>query len=93
MLAKLEARLRRVEAEKIALLQEEQRATIALRHEAWIHGEELGEYENRFEAEARKREVTLTKLYARFNTLVRAQIINAEGNLKAQQRKRLPYGA
>ena len=84
MLAKLEARLRRVEAEKIALLQEEQRATIALRNEAWVHGEELGEYESRFEAEARKREVTLTKLYSRFNTLVKAQIINAEGNLKAQ---------
>ena len=45
------------------------------------------------EAEARKREVTLTKLYARLNSKIRAQIYFNEGNLKTLSRKRTPYGA
>ena len=43
------------------------------------------------ESESRKRELTLTKLYSRFNGKVRAQIAYNEGNLKVIQRKRTPY--
>lgn len=43
------------------------------------------------ESESRKRELTLTKLYARLNGKIRAQIAYNEGNLKVIQRKRVPY--
>jgi len=45
------------------------------------------------EAEARKREMHLTKLYARLNSKIRAQVVFNEGNLKTLSRKRTPYGA
>jgi hypothetical protein len=45
-----------------------------------------------YEAEARRRELTLTKLYARLNHTIRSQVTNAEGKLKAISRKRTPYG-
>ena len=43
------------------------------------------------ESESRKRELTLTKLYARLNGKIREQIAYHEGNLKVIQRKRVPY--
>ncbi len=43
------------------------------------------------ESESRKRELTLTKLYARLNGKIRQLIAYNEGNLKVIQRKRTPY--
>src|SRR6056300_643737 len=85
--------MRQVEMEKLRLLQMEQRATTHLSYKAKVHGEELAELEAMLEAEARKREITLTKLYARLNSKIRAQIMFNEGNLKTLSRKRTPYGA
>jgi hypothetical protein len=41
-----------------------------------------------FEAEARRRELVLTKLYARLNNRIRIQVEAAEGSLKTQMRSR-----
>lgn len=41
-----------------------------------------------FEAEARRRELVLTKLYARLNNRIRLQVEGAEGNLKTQMKSR-----
>jgi len=43
------------------------------------------------ESESRKRELTLTKLYARLNGKIKAQVAFNEGNLKVVQRKRIPH--
>ena len=45
------------------------------------------------ESRARKREITLTKLYQRLNGNIRSEILFNEGNLKTLSRKRTPYGA
>lgn len=67
--------------------------TAKLKYSARIHGEELAELENMNETEARKREMTLTKLYARLNQTIKAQISFNEGNLKTLARKRTPFNA
>lgn len=41
-----------------------------------------------YEAESRRRELVLTKLYARLNNRIRLEVENAEGNLKTQMRSR-----
>lgn len=41
-----------------------------------------------YEAESRRRELVLTKLYSRLNNRIRLQVENAEGNLKTQMRSR-----
>ena len=53
----------------------------------------LAEIEAMAESRARKREITLTKLYARLNGNIRTEIEFNEGNLKTIARKRTPYGA
>ena len=53
-----------------------------------MHGFKLDEIEEIFEANARKRELTLTKLYARLNHEIRRQVTAAEGNLRTIGRKR-----
>jgi hypothetical protein len=47
-----------------------------------VIGERLTELEAMHESESRKRELTLTKLYARLNGKIREQIAYHEGNLK-----------
>lgn len=41
-----------------------------------------------FEAEARRRELVITKLYSRLNHRIRLMLEDAEGNLKMQMRSR-----
>lgn len=41
--------------------------TLELKYKSWVHTAYLMELEQRAEAEARKRELLLTKLYARLN--------------------------
>lgn len=59
-----------------------------LRYKANVFGFHLDEIEAIHLAEARKRELLITKLYQRFNNSVANQIRNAEGNLEIVQRKR-----
>ena len=56
-----------------------------------VIGERLAELESMHESESRRRELTLTKLYARLNGKIRQQNAYNEGNLKIIQRKRSPY--
>ena len=81
----------RIEQEKIKLLKKEQRITARLSYRSKVIGQRLTELESMHESESRKRELTLTKLYARLNGAIRAQIAYNEGNLKVIQRKRIPY--
>ena len=55
-------------------------------------GEKLAELEQMQEVESRKRELTITKLYARLNGKIREQVAYNEGVLKVIQRKKTPYG-
>ena len=64
------------------LLLLEQRSTTHLTYESACHGEKLAEIEAMADAKARKRELTLTKLYARLNGNIRTEIVYNEGNLK-----------
>ena len=73
-----------MEAEKIRLLQEELKITSRLKYESRVHGAELEELETIVECGTRDRELTLTKLYARLNTMIKKQISNADGFLKVQ---------
>jgi len=81
----------RIEKEKIKLLKKEQRITARLKYRSKVIGERLAELEQMHESESRKRELTLTKLYARLNGKIRAQVQYNEGNLKVIQRKRIPH--
>ena len=80
-----------MELEKLKLVQKEARATAGLAKQARIHGAQLEELEEMFEAEARRRELVLTKLYARLNNRIRIQVEDAEGNLKTQMRSRTTF--
>ena len=66
-LMELNDRMNRIEQEKIRLLKKEQRVTARLKYRSKVLGEKLGETEQMQESDARKRELTLTKLYARLN--------------------------
>lgn len=46
----------------------------------------MEELEEMYEAEARRRELVLTKLYSRLNNRIRLEVEEAEGNLKMQMR-------
>ena len=92
-LMELSQRMDKISKEKIELIKAEQRATARLGHRSKVIGERLTELESMQESESRKRELTLTKLYARLNTKIRGQIHFYEGNLKVIQRKRTPYQA
>jgi len=81
----------KIEAEKIKLLKKEQRITARLSYKSKVIGERLAELEQMHESESRKRELTLTKLYARLNGKIRSEIAYNEGNLKVIQRKRIPH--
>ena len=83
--------MEKIEREKIELLKAEQRVTARLSYRSKVIGERLTELEAMHESESRKRELTLTKLYARLNGKIREQIAYHEGNLKVIQRKRVPY--
>ena len=72
----------KIEAEKIKLLKKEQRITARLSFKSKVIGERLAELEQMHESESRKRELTLTKLYARLNGKIRSEIAHNEGNLK-----------
>ena len=90
-LMELNQRMEKIEREKIELLKAEQRVTARLSYRSKVIGERLTELEAMHESESRKRELTLTKLYARLNGKIREQIAYHEGNLKVIQRKRVPY--
>jgi hypothetical protein len=81
----------RVEQEKIELLKKEQKITVELKYKSWVHSAYLEELEMRAEAEARKRELLLTKLYARQNASIKQRISVNEGSFKNLYRKRTPY--
>ena len=59
-----------------------------LRHKSKILGFHLDELESIYLAEARKRELEITKLYSRFNNEIATKIKHAEGNLEVIQRRR-----
>ena len=92
-LMELNSRMQKIELEKIKLLKQEQKVTARLSFRSKVIGERLAELESMHESESRKRELTLTKLYARLNGKIRSQIQFNEGNLKVIQRKRTPYAA
>jgi hypothetical protein len=81
-LMELNQRMLKIEAEKIKLLKKEQRVTARLSFKSKVIGERLSEIETMHETESRKRELTLTKLYARLNGKIRSEIAYNEGNLK-----------
>lgn len=87
-LSDLEEKLRKMELEKLKLMQQEARITANLVKFARIYGAQLEELEEMFEAEARRRELIITKLYARLNNWIRLQVEDAEGNLKTQMKSR-----
>ena len=87
-LSKLEKRLRQFEKSKIKLLQRELRFTSSLKHKSRVHGFKLDELEAMYDAEARRRELTITKLYARLNHTIHRQVFSAEGSLRTISRKR-----
>ena len=91
-IVKLERRMRALEMEKIRILKIEMRATTGLKYESNVHGFKLDELEEMFEVEARKRELTLTRLYQRLNTEIKRSITNAEGTLKVISRRHQPDG-
>ena len=72
----------KIEQEKIALLKKEQRVTSRLSYRGKVIGEKIAELESMQESDSRKRELTLTKLYARLNGKIRQQVAYNEGNLK-----------
>ena len=92
-LRELEKRMTKVETDKLKLLQQEQRITSTLSYKAKVLGEQLAELERMMDAEARKRELTLTKLYARLNSRIKEQVTFAEGSLRTTARKRTALGA
>ena len=92
-LQELDKRMSRVEQEKVRLLQMEQRVTSHLAFRSKVLGEELAELEQMQDIEARKRELTLTKMYARLNSRIKQQVTYAEGNLRTTARKRTAMGA
>jgi 3-dehydroquinate dehydratase len=53
-----------------------------LRYKSKVLGYHLDEIEAMMEAEARKRELRITKLYSRFNNDIARRIQAAEGNLE-----------
>ncbi len=81
-LMELNQRMVKIEAEKIKLLKKEQRVTARLGYKSKVVGERLSELETMHETESRKRELTLTKLYARLNGKIRSEVAYNEGNLK-----------
>jgi len=81
-LMELNQRMSKIELEKIRLLKLEQKATARLSYRSKVIGERLAELESMHESESRKRELTLTKLYARLNGKIRQLIAYNEGNLK-----------
>ena len=87
----LNHRMSKIEKEKIDLLKKEQRVTARLTFRSKVIGERLVELEAMHESESRRRELTLTKLYARLNGKIREEVAYHEGNLKVIQRKRVPY--
>ena len=87
-LQKLERKLRRIELEKIKLLKREQKITVELKYKSWIHSAYLIELEQKAEAEARKRELLLTKLYAKLNAQIRQKLFYNEGTYRRNFRKR-----
>ena len=87
-LQKLERKLRRRELEKIKLLKREQKITVELKYKSWIHSAYLIELEQKAEAEARKRELLLTKLYAKLNAQIRQKLFYNEGTYRRNFRKR-----
>jgi endo-alpha-1,4-polygalactosaminidase (GH114 family) len=58
------------------------RSSARLRYKSQVLGFYLDEMEAMFMAEARKRELEITKLYSRFNNSIATKIRNAEGNLE-----------
>lgn len=89
-IVKLERRMRALELEKIRILKIEMKATTGLKYESNVHGFKLDELEEMFESEARKRELTLTRLYQRLNNEIKRRIQNAEGTLKVISRRHQP---
>lgn len=87
-ITRLEAKLRNLEIEKIKLLKRELTHSANLRHKSKILGFHLDELEAIYLAEARKRELEITKLYSRFNNEISSKIKHAEGNLEVIQRRR-----
>lgn len=59
-----------------------------LGYKSKVLGYHLDEIESMMEAEARKRELKITKLYSRFNNDIARRIKAAEGNLEVIQRRR-----
>ena len=53
-------------------MKKEQRITARLSYRSKVIGQRLTELESMHESESRKRELTLTKLYARLNGAIRA---------------------
>lgn len=68
----LNMRMTNIERKKIDLLKAEQRVTARLSFRSKVIAERLAELEQMHESESRKRELTLTKLYARLNGKIRA---------------------
>jgi hypothetical protein len=62
--------------------------TSRLTYKSKILGYHLDELESIYEAEARKRELTITKLYSRFNNDIARKIELAEGSLEVVERRR-----
>lgn len=77
----MEKQLRELEYEKIKLLKQEMRGSARLSYKASVLGFHLDEIEAMYTAEARKRELRITKLYQRFNNEIAGKIANAEGSL------------
>lgn len=59
-----------------------------LKYRSSVLGFYLDELEARHMAEARKRELEITKLYSKFNNNIAKKIQLAEGNLEVIQRRR-----
>lgn len=88
ILKELKTKLKKMELNKLNLIKKEAVTTANLTKHARIHGAKLEELEEMFEAEARRRELVLTKLYSRLNNRIRIQVEDAEGHLKTQMRSR-----
>jgi|LauGreDrversion4_2_1035121.scaffolds.fasta_scaffold818429_1 hypothetical protein len=66
-ITRLEQKMRYLELEKIRLLKQEMIVTARLGYKSKVLGHHLDELEAIMDVEARKRELRITKLYARFN--------------------------
>jgi hypothetical protein len=64
------------------------RSSARLRYKAHVLGFHLDEIEAIQTAEARKRELEITKLYSRFNNRLQRRVRDAEGDLEVIQRRR-----